>query len=93
VVDVVAAAKVDSRAGEVVDGLGYYMTYGLCESYDVVRRENLLPMGLAEGCTLRRDVVKDQVLTYDDVELPTDTLVHRLRAEQDALFAPGGMSR
>ena len=92
VVDVVTAAKIDSRAGEVVDGLGYYMTYGLCEASDVVRRENLLPMGLAEGCTLRRDVVTDQVLTYDDVELPTDTLVHRLRAEQDALFAPGGTS-
>ncbi|WP_336921868.1 NAD(P)H-dependent oxidoreductase [Aquipuribacter sp. SD81] len=93
VVDVVAAAKVDSRAGQVLDGLGWYMTYGLCETYDVVRRDNLLPMGLAEGCTLRRDVVKDQVLTYDDVVLPTDTLVHRLRAEQDARFAPGGTDR
>lgn len=92
VVDVVTAAKIDSKAGEVVDGLGYYMTYGLCESYDVVRRDNLLPMGLAEGCVLRRDVAKDQVLTYDDVELPAGTLVHRLRAEQDELF-PGGTTR
>lgn len=89
VVDVVATAKTDCAAGEVLDGLGYYMTYGQCERYDVVRREQLLPMGLAEGCRLRRDVAKDQVLTYDDVELPSGTLVHQLRAEQDLRFPSG----
>ncbi|MBK6870318.1 MAG: NAD(P)-dependent oxidoreductase [Kineosporiaceae bacterium] len=86
VVDVVATAKVDSPAGTVLDGLGEYLTYGQCENYDVSRREHLLPMGIAEGCRLRRDVVRDQVLTYEDVELPTDSLVHRLRAEQDELY-------
>jgi predicted homoserine dehydrogenase-like protein len=86
IVDVVATAKRDCKAGEILDGLGYYMTYGQCENYDVTRGENLLPMGLAEGCRLRHDVSKDQALTYDDVELPTDTFVHRLRAEQDKLY-------
>ena len=41
-------------------------------------------MGVAEGCTLRRDVPKDEVLTYADVELPAGRLVDRLRAEQAA---------
>ncbi len=86
VVDVATTAKIDLKAGETLDGLGWYMTYGQCENYDTVRTENLLPMGLAEGCRLKRDVPKDQVLTYDDVELPTDTLSHKLRAEQDARF-------
>ena len=27
-------------------------------------------MGVAEGCLLSRDVAKDEVLTYADVELP-----------------------
>lgn len=88
VVDVVTTAKIDLKAGETLDGLGWYMTYGQCENHDVVRVQNLLPMGLAEGCRLKRDVPKDQVLTYDDVELPTGTLAHKLRAEQDAYFAP-----
>jgi predicted homoserine dehydrogenase-like protein len=88
VVDVVTTAKIDLKAGETLDGLGWYMTYGQCENYETVRAQNLLPMGLAEGCRLKRDVPKDQVLTYDDVELPTDTLAHKLRAEQDAYFAP-----
>jgi predicted homoserine dehydrogenase-like protein len=85
-VDVIATAKRDLKAGEVVDGLGYYMTYGLCENASVVHAEGLLPIGLAEGCLLRRDVPRDQVLTYADLDIPDDRLCDRLRREQDALF-------
>ncbi len=69
-VDVVASAKIDLKAGETLDGIGYYMTYGQCENADEAIRENLLPMGLAEGCKLKHDVPKDAVLTYDDVIFP-----------------------
>lgn len=85
-VDVITAAKIDLEAGATLDGLGWYMTYGLCETYKTTRGENLLPMGLAEGAKLKRDVPKDAVLTYADVELP-DTVAVALRAEQDAMFA------
>ena len=90
-VDVVTTAKIDLKAGEQLDGIGYYMTYGQCENYDLARAENLLPMGLAEGCRLKRDVAKDSVLTYDDVELPDGRLCDRLRAEQNAYF--GGVTK
>jgi predicted homoserine dehydrogenase-like protein len=83
-VDVVAAAKTDLSAGETIDGLGGYLTYGLAENVDVAAGARLLPIGLAEGCKLRRDVAKDDVLSYDDVEIPEGRLVDRLRAEQDA---------
>jgi predicted homoserine dehydrogenase-like protein len=85
-VDVVTTAKIDLKAGDVLDGIGYYMTYGQCENSKVVGTENLLPMGLAEGCRLKRDITKDSVLTYDDVELPPGRLCDRLRAEQNAYF-------
>jgi predicted homoserine dehydrogenase-like protein len=85
-VDVVATAKTDLKAGDTIDGIGWYMTYGQAENADVVFRDRLLPMGLAEGCILKRDVPKDQVLTYDDVELPPGRLCDQLRAEQNALF-------
>jgi predicted homoserine dehydrogenase-like protein len=39
-------------------------------------------MGVAGGCRLVRDVAKDQVLTYADVEVPAGRAVDRLRAEQ-----------
>ncbi|MPY68668.1 MAG: NAD(P)-dependent oxidoreductase [Alphaproteobacteria bacterium] len=85
-VEVVTAAKTDLRAGVTLDGMGQYMTYGTCENADVARQENLLPIGVAEGCRLTRDVRRDEALTYDDVELPPGRLIDRLRREQDDLF-------
>jgi predicted homoserine dehydrogenase-like protein len=85
-VEVVATAKRDLRADEMLDGLGFYMTYGQCENADIVRDQGLLPIGVAEGCRLTRDIGKDQVLTYEDVVLPEDRLCDRLRTEQDQHF-------
>lgn len=86
-VDVVAAAKTDLQGGQVLDGIGHYLTYGLCENSDTARTQNLLPIGLAEGCRLKRDVPKDQVLTFDDVELPEGRLSDELWREQNEHFA------
>jgi len=86
-VDVVTTAKLDLKAGETLDGIGYYMSYGQCEKADVTQAQDLLPMGVAEGCRLKRDVAKDQVLTYEDVELPKGRLADKLRAEQNTYFA------
>ncbi len=85
-VDVVATAKVDLKAGQILDGMGWYMTYGQAENADVTCRDRLLPMGLAEGCVLTRDVWKDSVLTYDDVRLPEGRFCDQLRNEQNELF-------
>jgi predicted homoserine dehydrogenase-like protein len=85
-VDVVATAKTDLKAGQELDGMGYYMTYGQCENSATVIEQNLLPMGLAEGCRLKHDIAKDQVLTYNDVIVPDGRLCDKLRAEQNALF-------
>jgi predicted homoserine dehydrogenase-like protein len=86
-VDVVATAKHDLDTGQTVDGLGGYDTYGVAESTAVTRAEGLLPMGVAEGCVLKRNVAKDAVLTYADVTLPPGRLVDQLREEQEKLFA------
>ena len=85
-VEVVTTAKRDLREGEVIDDMGWYMTYGQAENADVTHRDRLLPMGLAAGCRLRRNIPRDRVLTYDDVELPENRLIDRLRAEQEAMF-------
>lgn len=85
-VEVITAAKTDLKAGSTIDGLGFYMTYGLCENYETARKENLLPLGIAEGCVLKKDIPKDACLTYDDVELPEGRLIDRLRVEQEEYF-------
>lgn len=50
--------------------------------------ERLLPQGVAAGCTILRDLPKDHVLTYDDVELPAGREIDALRAEQAEMFGP-----
>ena len=87
VCEVITAAKRDLKAGEVLDGLGGFTCYGLLENAEVCYAENLLPMGISPGCRLKRDIRKDQVITYDDVELPEGRLCDKLRAEQAARFA------
>lgn len=81
-VEVVTIAKTDLKAGQTIDGIGHYMTYGVCENADVTATENLLPLGVAEGCKLKRDIPKDQAVTYGDVELPKGRLLDQLRKEQ-----------
>ncbi|CCH66224.1 Homoserine dehydrogenase [Richelia intracellularis HH01] len=85
-VDVVTTAKINLKAGETIDPIGYYMTYGQCENADIVYKQNLLPMGLAAGCCLKRDIPKDSVITYDDVRLPLGRVCDRLRHEQSSYF-------
>jgi len=86
-VEVVATAKTGLVAGRVLDGLGGYDTYGVAETATATAVQRLLPMGVAEGCRLTRDVARDDVLTYDDVELPIGRLVDQLRVQQAARFA------
>jgi len=86
VVEVCAVAKRDLRSGEVLDDYGMYMTYGEAVNADEMCRNRYLAEGLVEGCSLKRDVAKDSVITYDDVTLPPERLADQLRAEQYRSF-------
>jgi predicted homoserine dehydrogenase-like protein len=88
VCDVITLAKRDLKAGEVLDGIGGFTCYGSLENTDVSLPQQLLPMGLADGCRLKRDVNRDRALTYADIELPEGRWCDKLRAEQTAKFAP-----
>jgi predicted homoserine dehydrogenase-like protein len=87
VVEVATAAKVDLEPGQELDRIGGYLTYGLAENADAARADNLLPLGLAEGVRVRRRIGRDEVLTFDDVELPDGRLADQLWREQQELFA------
>jgi predicted homoserine dehydrogenase-like protein len=87
VVEVCAVAKRDLKAGEVLDDYGNYMTYGEAVNTEEMRTQRYLPEGLVEGCRLRRDLAKDSVISYDDVELPVGRVADQLRQEQYARFA------
>lgn len=92
VCEVVTIAKRDLKAGERLDGVGGFCTYGLIDNATAARTMAALPIGLSEGCVLRRDVSKDAVLLFDDVDAPTGRVVEALWREQNArwpLALPG----
>ena len=80
--EVVAVAKRDLKAGERLDGVGGFCAYGLIDNASDARRAQALPMGLAEGCTLRHAVAKDAVLTSADVAMPPERPSDALWREQ-----------
>ena len=91
-VEVIATAKIDLKAGQVLDGIGHYMTYGLCENADTAFKEKLLPIGVAEGCVLKKNIFKDEIITYNDVVLPEGRLIDRLRKEQEEYYQQNNRS-
>jgi predicted homoserine dehydrogenase-like protein len=86
VCEVAATAKRDLKAGEILDGVGGFMTYGVIENAPGFAERNLLPMGIVEGCRLLRDLAKDDSIAYSDVELPKGRVCDQLRAEQADQF-------
>ena len=89
--DVVTIAKRDLKAGDTLDGIGGFDTYGVIENAAQSLQEDLLPMGLSGGCRVKRDLPKDTPLTYADIDLPAGRLCDQLRAEQNDLFSPAAV--
>jgi len=83
VAETVAAAKRDLIAGEEIDDIGGYTVYGIIERAEIVRAENLLPLGLAKGAKLLRDIKKDQLISCDKVKLDESLFMLVLRGLQD----------
>jgi predicted homoserine dehydrogenase-like protein len=96
VTEVLAVAKRDLKAGERLDGIGGFCTYGLIDNASTARATAALPIALSEGCVLRRDIPKDQTISFNDVERPSGELielVEGLWAEQNARWPQAGELR
>lgn len=83
--DVVAVSKRDLNAGEMLDGEGGYTVAGQLRPSSVSVPMGALPLGLAGGIKLRRDVKIDQILTYDDVELDESLIALKLRRDVEGM--------
>lgn len=82
VCEVVSVAKRDLKAGERLDGVGGFCTYGLIDNFASARALNALPIALSEGCVLRHDVKKDSVVSFADVSARKEGIVETLWREQ-----------
>ncbi|PKM94030.1 MAG: hypothetical protein CVU84_11205 [Firmicutes bacterium HGW-Firmicutes-1] len=80
--DVLVYAKQELKAGEVLDDIGGYSYYGLLENLDELKKGKYLPVSMATGCRLNRDLEKDELITIDDVELNDESLLWKLIKQQ-----------
>jgi predicted homoserine dehydrogenase-like protein len=83
VCEVLTVAKRDLKAGEQLDGVGGFCTYGLIDNRTAARAVDALPIGLSEGCLLRRDIAKDEAISFADVDSPRGRLAEMLWREQN----------
>lgn len=86
IADVMTVAKTDLPPGTVLDQIGGPHYFGLIERAEIVRREGFLPIGLAEGCTVIRQVKKGEPITLADVEPPETSVLWKVwKLQQDWL--------
>ncbi|MBQ6006651.1 MAG: NAD(P)-dependent oxidoreductase [Selenomonadaceae bacterium] len=86
----ITVAKRDLKAGETIDGIGGYTTYGSIATAEETYKKGYVIYGLVNKKTkMLRDVPKGQLLTLDDVELDTTTQLYKTRKEQDAMYNNG----
>ena len=68
---------------ELLDGIGGFNQYGQIDT--VWNCRGLLPIGLADGVRLTRNVKIDQLIPMDAVELDETRLLTRLWREQEKM--------
>lgn len=83
--EVIAATKKVHQAGEKFDGIGGFSARGVTDRVEDALQDNLVPIGLLQGATAKREIPVGAYVTYDDVELDTTQTIYKLRQEQDAL--------
>ena len=81
--DVVATAKLDLKAGEMLDGEGGFTVYG--KLMPAKRSLDLggLPIGLAHRVKLVNDVAKDQPVRWADVEIDMTSQAVQVRKQME----------
>ncbi|MFZ1428229.1 MAG: SAF domain-containing protein [Geminicoccaceae bacterium] len=86
--DPVAVAKRTLKPGETLDGEGGYTVYGKVIPSARSHAEEALPIGLAHGVTLRREVQAGAILREQDVILDENALAVQVRRQMVDAFRP-----
>ncbi len=86
--DVVATAKRDLKAGEILDGEGGYTVFGKLMPAEASVKLGALSLGLAHNVKLLKPVAAGQPVRWNDVTVDESSYAVKLRREMEKLFAP-----
>ena len=67
--EVASIAKKDLKVGEKLDGEGGYCARGRLISSSNSKKNKNLPLGLTDNAIMKKEVLKDEFISIDDVEL------------------------
>jgi predicted homoserine dehydrogenase-like protein len=81
--DVVALAKRDLAAGEMLDGEGGYTVSGSLRPAAASVKAGMVPLGLAHNVKLLRPVSDGQPITWADVQADETSAAYKLRREME----------
>ena len=84
--DVVATAKRDLAAGEVLDGEGGFTVYGKLFPAQESIALGGLPLGLAHGVKLLKPVKAGQAVSWSDVAFDANSTAVKFRREMEQVF-------
>jgi len=77
--------KKDLKQGDKIDGIGGYTVRGYADVAKDAKRDNLVPIGLVQGATIVKPINAGELLTYEHVELNEESLIVKLRRQQDEM--------
>lgn len=86
--DVVAVAKRQLQEGEVLDGEGGFTVYGKVIPAVTSSKLDAVPIGLAHGMSLKRNIPEGQIVCWSDVNYDQNDAVIKIRKEMEAAFLP-----
>jgi predicted homoserine dehydrogenase-like protein len=89
--DVAATAKRALKAGETLDGEGGYTVWGKLMPAAESLAAGALPIGLAHGVVLTRDIPEGGTVRWADVEIDATSQAVTVRREMERSFAPAEM--
>ncbi|MBZ0149559.1 MAG: flagellar biosynthesis protein FlgA, partial [Pseudorhodoplanes sp.] len=84
--DVVATAKRNLKAGEILDGEGGFCVWGRQTPADVSLDRDFLPLGLAHGVRLKHDIGDGQPVGWADVDYDATDPAVTFRREMETAF-------
>jgi len=84
--DVVSVSKRNLKKGEKLDGEGGFTVWGKLIPASTSLNLQALPIGLANDMSLKNDIDKDKILTWNDVEFDTNNEIIKYRHQMENKF-------